>query len=409
MTNAAIISIGNELISGLVNNTNSAYIARTLNNFGIVVSLIVTVGDEQKHIWTVLDNLPPEINLVMITGGLGPTNDDITVSALARYFNLPLVFNKETASNLVKHFAKRGLKMPEINLKQAYLPKEAVILDNPVGSAPSLKIEHQNRVYYVLPGVPREVEAIMTKIIAPQLAALGHKAIVKKYLHITGIPESQIYTLLKEWIEQHPHIKVAFLPQTAHIDLELTISEPQKSARIDEYVKVITEILGDYVFGFDDDTLESVIAHLLLQKHLTVAVAESCTGGLIASRLTDVAGSSNYFKTGIVAYSNATKINLLGVKPEIIEKYGAVSSEVANQMATRVRQISGCDIGLSSTGIAGPSGGSDAKPVGLVWIGVSDKNATRTFQYQFSGDRSTNKLRFSQAALNQLRLYLLGK
>ncbi|HNZ37147.1 MAG TPA: competence/damage-inducible protein A, partial [Candidatus Marinimicrobia bacterium] len=365
MTNAAIISIGNELISGLVNNTNSAYIARTLNNFGIVVSLIVTVGDEQKHIWTVLDNLPPEINLVMITGGLGPTNDDITVSALARYFNLPLVFNKETASNLVKHFAKRGLKMPEINLKQAYLPKEAVILDNPVGSAPGLKIEHQNRVYYVLPGVPREVEAIMTKIIAPQLAALGHKAIVKKYLHITGIPESQIYTLLKEWIEQHPHVKVAFLPQTAHIDLELTISEPQKSARIDEYVKVITEILGDYVFGFDDDTLESVIAHLLLQKHLTVAVAESCTGGLIASRLTDVPGSSNYFKTGIVAYSNATKINLLGVKPEIIEKYGAVSSEVANQMATRVRQISGCDIGLSSTVIAGPSGGSDAKPVGL--------------------------------------------
>ena len=409
MTNAAIISIGNELISGLVNNTNSAYIARTLNNFGIVVSLIVTVGDEQKHIWTVLDNLPPEINLVMITGGLGPTNDDITVSALARYFNLPLVFNKETASNLVKHFAKRGLKMPEINLKQAYLPKEAVILDNPVGSAPSLKIEHQNRVYYVLPGVPREVEAIMAKIIAPQLAALGHKAIVKKYLHITGIPESQIYTLLKEWIEQHPHVKVAFLPQTAHIDLELTISEPQKSVRIDEYVKVIAEILGDYVFGFDDDTLESVIAHLLLQKHLTVAVAESCTGGLIASRLTDVPGSSNYFKTGIVAYSNATKINLLGVKPEIIEKYGAVSSEVANQMATRVRQISGCDIGLSSTGIAGPSGGSDAKPVGLVWIGVSDKNATRTFQYQFSGDRLTNKLLFSQAALNQLRLYLLGK
>ncbi|HRS91407.1 MAG TPA: competence/damage-inducible protein A, partial [Candidatus Marinimicrobia bacterium] len=393
MTNAAIISIGNELISGLVNNTNSAYIARTLNNFGIVVSLIVTVGDEQKHIWTVLDNLPPEINLVMITGGLGPTNDDITVSALARYFNLPLVFNKETASNLVKHFAKRGLKMPEINLKQAYLPKEAVILDNPVGSAPGLKIEHQNLVYYVLPGVPREVEAIMAKIIAPQLAALGHKAIVKKYLHITGIPESQIYTLLKEWIEQHPHVKVAFLPQTAQIDLELTTYEPQESAKIDEYVKAIAEILGDYVFGFDDDTLESVIAHLLLPKHLTVAVAESCTGGLIASRLTDVAGSSNYFKTGIVAYSNATKINLIGVKPEIIEKYGAVSSEVANQMATRVRQISGCDIGLSSTGIAGPSGGSDAKPVGLVWIGVSDKNATRTFQYQFSGDRSTNKLR----------------
>jgi len=409
VTNAAIISIGNELISGLVNNTNSAYIARTLNNFGIVVSLIVTVGDEQKHIWTVLDNLPPEINLVMITGGLGPTNDDITVSALARYFNLPLVFNKETASNLVKHFAKRGLKMPEINLKQAYLPKEAVILDNPVGSAPGLKIEHQNRVYYVLPGVPREVEAIMTKIIASQLAALGHKAIVKKYLHITGIPESQIYTLLKEWIEQHPHVKVAFLPQTAHIDLELTISEPQESAKIDEYVKEIAEILGDYVFGFDDDTLESVIANLLLQKHLMVAVAESCTGGLIASRLTDVPGSSNYFKTGIVAYSNATKINLIGVKPEIIEKYGAVSSEVANQMAARVRQISGCDLGLSSTGIAGPSGGSDAKPVGLVWIGVSDKNATRTFQYQFSGDRLTNKLLFSQAALNQLRLYLIGK
>ncbi|HPC35956.1 MAG TPA: competence/damage-inducible protein A [Candidatus Marinimicrobia bacterium] len=409
MTNAAIISIGNELISGLVNNTNSTYIARTLNNFGIAVKLIITVGDDQEQIWTVLDNLDPEINLVMITGGLGPTNDDITVSALTSYFDIPLIFNKEIAASLVKRFEKRGLKMPEVNLKQAYLPQGAIILENPVGSAPGLKIEHRDRIYYVLPGVPLEMQAMLTKVIAPQLAALGHKAIGKKYLHITGMPESQIYSLLKEWIEQHPGVKVAFLPQMAQIDLELTIREPQESAKIDEYVKSIQEIIGDNVFGFDDDTLESVIAHLLLRKHLTVAVAESCTGGLVASRLTDVSGSSNYFKTGVVAYSNATKINLLGVEPEIIEKYGAVSSEVANQMANRVRQISGCDLGLSSTGIAGPSGGNDAKPVGLVWIGVSDQNTTRTYQYQFIGDRLTNKFCFSQVALNQLRLYLLGK
>jgi len=297
--------------------------------------------------------------------------------------------------------------MPETNLKQAYIPQNAIILENPVGSAPGLKIEHDGRIFYVMPGVPVEMRAMLSKVIAPQLAAISRKQIVTKFIHITGLPESQVYALMQTWIEAHPHIEIAFLPQAAHIDVELTTNDRQEIARIDEYVSYISDLLGEYVYGYDGETLEAVVARLLMQKKLTIAVAESCTGGLIANRLTDIPGSSDYFITGVVAYSNATKINVLGVEGGIIEEFGAVSAEVARQMAEGARRISGCDIGLSTTGIAGPSGGSPEKPVGLVWIGLSDKNGTQTFSCNFAGDRSSNKMRFSQAALNQLRLLLL--
>ncbi|MCK9482985.1 MAG: competence/damage-inducible protein A [Candidatus Marinimicrobia bacterium] len=407
MTDAAIISIGNELISGHVLNSNSSYIADILNRYGIRVRLIITVGDDSKQIIDVLENLNQHIKIVLITGGLGPTHDDLTVPALAEFFRTKLIFKKEIADNIATRFTLRGLEMPEVNLKQAYIPQNAQILNNPVGSAPGLKIEHDGRIYYVMPGVPAEMQAIMEKVILPEFDSIGKQNILKKIIHVTGLPESQIYTLLKDWIKQHPSIEVAFLPQTTHIDVALTISDHDEIAQLDDYIKHITAILGRNIYGYDDDNLESVIARLLFEKHLTLAVAESCTGGLIASRLTDIPGSSAYFKSGIIAYSNSTKIKLLGVKREIIANFGAVSSEVAGQMAEQVRAISGCDIGLSSTGIAGPSGGSEEKPVGLVWIGISDKNGSRSFSHNFAGNRLTNKLRFSQAALNHLRLALI--
>jgi len=407
VTEAAIISIGNELISGQVTNTNSSYIADILNRYGIQVGLILSVGDSSKKICDVLARLAPEIKLVFITGGLGPTHDDLTVAALVEFFKTKLVYKSEIAVNISARFKRRGLEMPEVNLKQAYIPQNSHILENPVGSAPGLKIEHNGRIYYIMPGVPAEMQAMLTKVIVPELVAFGHQGFVVKIIHVTGLPESQVYDLLKEWIEQHPQIEVAFLPQVAHIDIKLTTNEYSEIENIDQYVRYITTKLDRNIYGYDDETLESVIAGLLIEKHLTVAVAESCTGGLIASRLTDVPGSSVYFKTGVVAYSNAFKIKLLGLKSEIIEKYGTVSAEVAGQMAERVRLESGCNIGLSSTGIAGPSGGSDLKPVGLVWIGVSDKNGNKTYRHNFAGDRLNNKLRFSQAALNHLRLVLL--
>lgn len=407
MTGAAIVSIGNELISGHVNNTNATFIADTLKNLGIPTRLIITVGDEAGRIGAVLNSLASEIGLVMITGGLGPTHDDLTVAALAEYFKTHLRFVPEIAENIAARFRKRGLVMPETNLKQAYIPQNAVILENPVGSAPGLKIEHGGRIFYVMPGVPAEMRAMLTKVIVPQLKAFNHKSFLTKFIHVTNLPESQVYSLMQDWIAAHPRIEVAFLPQAAHIDIELTTDEPQEIACIEKYVEYLSNLLGDNVYGYDGETLEAIIGGLLLKKNLTLAVAESCTGGLIASRITDIPGSSEYFMAGVIAYSNIIKINVLGVERGIIGKFGAVSAETAGQMAEGVRRLSGCDIGLSTTGIAGPAGGSPEKPVGLLWIGLSDKNGTQTFSFNFAGDRQSNKIRFSQAALNQLRLLLL--
>ncbi len=407
MNNAAILSIGNELIAGHVTNSNATFIARTLKGLGIKTQLIVTLGDDPAQIGAVLGSLSTDIKLVLLTGGLGPTHDDLTVAALADYFHVPLKFVHEIAQNIENRFRKRGLPMPKTNLKQAYIPQNAKILENPVGSAPGLKIEHEGRIYYVMPGVPAEMKAMLIEVIVPDLLLLNRPCIETKFIHVTGLPESQIYTLMKDWIEAHPLVEVAFLPQITHIDVELTAADDREIARLGEHVRFISDLLGRNVYGYGDETLESVVAALLLQKGLTLAVAESCTGGLIASRLTDIPGSSEYFLSGVVAYSNAAKVNVLGVEPEQIVKFGAVSAEVAGQMARGARLIAGCDIGLSTTGIAGPSGGSPEKPVGLVWIGLADKNGVATYAFNFSGDRLANKLRFSQAALNQLRLLLI--
>ena len=406
MISAVVISIGNELTSGHVTNSNSVVIAKYLKNRGIPVRLIITVGDYEDQIINVLHNLPKEIRLVFITGGLGPTNDDITVQALAKYCGKSLIYKKEIIDRIEERFRRRGFIMSEENRKQAYIPENAQILSNPVGSAPGLKFEQDGRVFFVMPGVPVEMEAMLTTVIAPELEKFSSSRILQKIIHVTGLPESQVYAVLKLWIEQHPAIEVAFLPLTTHTDVVLTIRESADEKVIATYVRQVTALLADHVFGYDDDTLENCVARMLVEKHLTIAVAESCTGGLIAHRLTNVAGSSDYFKMGVVVYSNEAKIRILGIDCKIIEKHGAVSPEVAGLMAQQVRRISGCNLGISSTGIAGPSGGSDSKPVGLVWIGISDQNNDQTLSFNFTRDRLTNKLLFSQAALNQLRLLL---
>ena len=409
MKNAGVISIGNELLSGQIVNTNSAFISQFLKRYGIPVNFIITVGDDKSAIVQAMDACRVHADLIFITGGLGPTHDDITKTTIAEYFDSKLVFHEDILNDIRELFRRRGKVMSDSNVSQAMIPDKAQIIPNPVGTAQGMKFTERDKTFYVMPGVPLEMERILTDSISKDMEQLSETRINTLTIHTTGMPESELYGKIENWISDQKQIGISILPHFTHVDLVLYSGATDSLAMLSSAKRELAGMLGEIVYGYDDDTLEMAVANFLMERKMTIAVAESCTGGLIADRLTNVSGSSAYFMMGVVTYSNESKVRLLNVDPETLKRYGAVSSETAKEMALGVRKLSGCDIGLSSTGIAGPLGGSDEKPVGLVHVGLSMDGFLESFEFRFLRDRIMNKQLFSQMALNQLRLTLLRR
>lgn len=411
---AYLISIGDELLIGQTINTNVAYIGSALSDINIEVIESSVVGDNMEAILYELDKASSMADLIVITGGLGPTHDDITRSAIVKYFKTELIQNKEVLEDIQQFFSKRGRTVTELNASQALVPQIAIPIRNKRGTAPGMWIEKNNKIYIVMPGVPYEMKGMMEDFVIPKLSDLtkGNGSVIKKLiLQTTGIPESTLFERLGNLDELLQGARIAFLPNQYGVKLRITVTEVSDEVavnRLNEIEQKIRTKVGRYIFARGEETLEEVIGKILSERGLTLSVAESCTGGEICTRLTNVSGSSKYFERGIITYSNAAKVELLKVNEDTIAEVGAVSLEVAMQMAEGVRAVSGTDIGISTTGILGPTGATTNKPVGLVYIGYCDEKVCTAKKFLFGDDRILNKQRATQAALEMLRRQLLG-
>jgi len=406
---AAILTIGNEIITGLVEDTNSGVITRRLETLGIPVSRHISVGDDEEEIADALKQALERADCVILTGGLGPTHDDITKHVLCRFFDSGLVTDAEVRRRIDTIFQSRGRATPQASYTQAEVPEKATILHNTHGTAPGLLFEKNGKRIYSLPGVPMEAEHLLETYIVPHLESLGTLKVEHRILKTTGIPESALWEEIGPVSLFEEHVRVASLPSLLGVRIRFTATgkdQEEATTKLDAAEKLLRQKIDRHIFAVNDETLEGNIGELLRKSNRTVAVAESCTGGLIGHRLTNVSGSSMYFLEGAITYSNETKQNRLGVDPALIEAHGAVSKEVATAMAEGIRQKSGSDFGLAVTGIAGPTGGTPDKPVGLTFIAVTGTQGTRCEQFRFHLDRVRNKERAAQTALNLLRLYL---
>lgn len=405
-----IISVGTELLLGQIANTNSKFISEMLTTLGIDVYFQTNVGDNKSRLLECLKIASERSDLIILTGGLGPTIDDLTKETVAEFFALKLVEDIDTKLKIQSYFKKSKRNLTQNNYKQALFPEGAKILPNDNGTAPGCIIEKNNKVVVVLPGPPSELIPMFKNHVYPYLKLLSNKIIVSKVIKIFGIGESQVDEMAnKLLVSQNP--TVAPLIGNGFVTLRITAKsdDPQKAKEmIDEYEKSIRDLLDEYIFGVDDDTLESVVLNLLKTKNLTLSTAESCTGGLLSKKITDIPGASEIFKFGAITYSNESKEEILGVSKNTIEKYGAVSEETAREMAVNVKDIAKTDYGLSITGIAGPSGGTPNKPVGLVYIGLAYKDAVYIKKIISNGNRDKIRLNSAMNALDMLRRHLSG-
>ncbi|MEI7811099.1 MAG: competence/damage-inducible protein A [Ignavibacteria bacterium] len=411
---AQIITIGDEILIGQTLNTNAAYIGDALTKAQISVVKTIVVGDDETAILEEFKTSFDRSDIVIVTGGLGPTHDDITKSCIVKFFNSELVHHEEVMQDVKNIFLRRGRKMPDVNKAQALVPKIARIIRNQRGTAPGIWIKKNKKIFISLPGVPHEMKAMIDNDIIPELTKLNKNKdmfIKLKNLLITGIGESALFELLGDIGELLHGSRMAFLPSQFGVKLRITVEEAGEEVAINKLSEIEQKIrfkAGKYIYGTEDETLEGVVGRLLNERGLSLAVAESCTGGMISNRLTNIPGSSSYFERGIISYSNVAKVEVLKVNEDELIQNGAVSPESAKEMAEGVRSISGTDIGLSVTGILGPAGATKDKPVGLVYIGICDDKTCMVEQFFFGEDRLLNKDRASQAALDMLRRYLLG-
>ena len=402
--NIALLSIGNELLSGDTLNTNAAWIGRKVTELGCSVQRQITVPDDEPSIIDGLNRLiESRPNYLIITGGLGPTDDDITRATLFRFVGTDAVFDNDYWSVLSERFKKFGMDIPESNRNQALVPALGAVIPNPVGSAQGFQFKVDGSILVALPGVPSEMKSMMEQTVIPMISKSVTGPTMIRTLRTTGIPESALIERIADPIDSDHKCNIGYYPSLYGVDIRISSI---RQDRVDRLSEVLYSLLGSMIYGEGKDTIEHVIVHTAIEKHKTVSIAESCTGGLIGHRLTEIPGSSAIFKGGFVVYSNAAKIMVLGVGQTCIDSYGAVSTETAGQMATNVMDKFGTDYGLSVTGIAGPGGGTDEKPVGLVYIGLADSSNTEVREYKFGTDRNRNKVRSSQAALNWLRLTL---
>jgi len=408
---AEIITIGDELLIGQVIDTNSAWIAEQLNMIGIKVHQITSISDDKNHILTTLHEASERAKLILITGGLGPTKDDITKQTLCQYFETSMVFSDEAYKNVEKLFYFRGVAVTEINRLQAMVPANCKVIPNPNGTAPCMWFEKDNCIYVSMPGVPFEMKAIMEQEIVPRLLNKLNKVIIHRTILTEGVGESHLATLIEPWEDSLPEfIKLAYLPQPGMVRLRLTAYGTDRETlqqAINNAEKELYPYAGKYIFGFDDDSMESVVGQLLRNKGLTLSTAESCTGGNIAHLITSIAGSSDYFKGSIVAYSNEIKEKFLDVSTQILADHGAVSEQTVIAMAEGIRTRFTTDYAIAVSGIAGPGGGTDEKPVGTTWIAVATPTETIARKYMVGDHRGRNIRKASVAALNLLRSKLL--
>jgi nicotinamide-nucleotide amidase len=406
----AILSTGDELTTGRVVDTNSTYIADRLYSLGLEVVAILKVGDTKERLLWALEHGLRLGDLVIGTGGLGPTADDLTTEMVGEYFGRPLKMDNDVATGLKRRFEARGLPWTQNNLKQALFPEGAEIVPNPAGTAPGFRIETADKKSLIwLSGVPREMEAMMQETVLPWVAKVsaGGGRVSAATFKIHGLTESRLDDILKP-ILLPPEARLSFRAHYPDLTLRLTVwGGQQREKRFSELTARIKELIGPHIYGEGDVTLEEIVGNLLQEKGWTLALAESCTGGAVGHRITRVAGSSAYFKCSIVSYSNEAKSHFLGVKKTTLEQHGAVSRETALEMAEGALREANADIALGITGIAGPSGGSAEKPVGTVWMGIARRGHSDARHFNFHGDRERVILGASQAALNFLRTSLL--
>jgi nicotinamide-nucleotide amidase len=408
-----IITIGSELTSGGIQDANTALIAREFHRRGWQVAATMSVGDDETMIKKALNFIMPLTDAVIITGGLGPTADDITTAAVAGAFNLPLYADEDVLNHIKAIFAKYGLKWTENNAKQAVFPRGAQILANPVGTAAGFFLRIKEKVLAVIPGVPAEVRKMLPEAVLPLLYRSFPQEtpyLAVRTLKLFGISEAAVDQAITRI--DLPGVEVGFYPRFPENHLVLSARDAWEDTawfRVNKAAAAVRKSLGPYVFAYDEETLEGVVAGLLKEQGRTVSVAESCTGGLITDRLTDIPGSSLYLERGLVTYSNRSKTDLLGVPETVLQKHGAVSEETARLMAAGVRRLARTDLGLATTGIAGPDGGSEAKPVGTVFIALADGTETICRGFSYRWERRRIKIVASQAALIMLQRYLTGE
>jgi len=405
--------VGNELTSGEVVDTNAAYMANALTERGFEVAFITTMGDNEERVEDALLRAQEHAEVIIVSGGLGPTADDITASSAAKALGRPLVMNKEVLQGIRERFIQRGMEMPLSNEKQAFFPHPAEIIPNPLGTAPGFILRHRRKIYIFLPGVPRELHFLFKENVLPLLEEERQEKTFcrARTLKVFGFTESAIADRLKEIPLQNYAAALAYLPRFPENHVKITVqgsSWEQVNRNLQELEKVIRDKLSGRVFAADEQTLEEIVGKLLRANQATLSVAESCTGGLIAHRLTSIPGSSDYFERGVVVYSNRAKIEILQVPEELVETTGAVSAPTAEKMAEGVRRISQSTLGLGVTGIAGPGGGSEEKPVGTVFIALASPKGTVSRKYQFWGDRQQIKIISAHTAIDWVRRYFLN-
>lgn len=421
MTTASICTIGDEILIGQITDTNSAHISRALNSLGIRVTRMLSIGDEHDSIIEGLEGELRRNNIVVVTGGLGPTKDDITKASLAELSGATGYMTDNAQLEIVHRIlSSRGLDVLDINLAQASVPNTCEVIPNKLGTAPVMVFRFPTERFghkatlYALPGVPFEALGALHDVLADIKINYSLSDIYHKTIMTFGIAESALSKLIEPWEDSLPEdMHLAYLPNAlTGVRLRLSIyggARQEEEARIEAELARLKPFLGDYIYSEQDDTLQECIGRLLTANGKTVSAAESCTGGSIAALFTSVPGSSEYFLGSVTSYANSVKTGILGVPTEIIEKHGAVSSECVAAMAEGVRRMTGSDFSVATSGIAGPGGGSEDKPVGTVWIGVSSTRGTDTYKMVFKGDRKRNIERFAANALNLLRITVVNE
>ncbi|MBA2613170.1 MAG: competence/damage-inducible protein A [Bacteroidetes bacterium] len=415
---AEILTIGDEILIGQITNTNSVWIAQELNLIGIKIVHMASVADDEAAIVNAFNNAASRADLVFITGGLGPTKDDITKKTFSKYFNSELVLDEKVLAHVSSFFIKRGKEVTEINRNQALVPKDCTVIHNPNGTAPGMWMKKENTVFISMPGVPYEMKAMMAETILPKIKsenALPH--IYHKTVLTNGIGESALSEMIEVWEDNliNSNIKLAYLPQLGVVRLRLSSTGPDKEAlikNIENEIEKLKGIIDTYIFGYENygeetPSLAEIVSQLLREKKQTIALAESCTGGYISSMLTGIAGASEVFKGAIIPYTNEAKHELLEIDEALFNSVGAVSKQCVEQLAQNVLKKFGSDFALSVSGIAGPTGGTDEKPVGTVWIAVASKEKTLAFKFIFGDNRQRNIVMTSNYALNTMRKFIL--
>lgn len=411
---AEIISVGSEILRGQIVDTNANFIAQKLTELSIDLNYISVVGDNQKMLLSLFKKAFNRSDLIITTGGLGPTEDDITYQTIARTLNLKLIKYPEAEENLKRILKKINTTLSPSNLKQVYLPEGAKIIINQYGTAPAMILEKDNKIICSFPGVPHEMKRLIEENLIPYLKEKFPPSMIKKSktLKITGLGESSVNELLRDYMNKQTNFSFGIYANPEDIQVQVTTQAPTEKETdklLQSSVNQLTKILGNYVYGTDKQSLEEVVGNLLKTKKLEVAVAESCTGGMLGEMITRIPGSSKYFQGGVISYASIVKEDLLKVPPEVIKKYGEVSVQVARIMAEEVRKCCHSDVGISITGIAGPDGATEKKQVGLVYIALADGKKTITKKHQLFGSRQLIRLRSAYRALNMLRMYLMEK